>query len=608
MKRLLRLSKSSRTAFRQASSDRSTAVRSEDALKNSRQASSSLPGSGSSSSSTTTTTNRTRLRRRVVPFHPQSSTLLDIDGIPQQQLQKQQQPLPPPPQPQKFPSSEWTVPLTLADYHLRHEQLPFCFLFRETLDATELERSLQRVLQHFPILAGHLSANQLSIQSRVSATTDNNNNNDDDDDHHHHQGFVPFCIADHNGSLHDWLAASPQNHSHTSGGGHPDLLDVFDGLFDAASSDASGIDPLVTIRITYFACGGTALGVNWSHALGDTASLLRVVACWGRDYQKQSYNGAVCHVRANAACAGMSHHFADALWIDNESPSSSHETPVNEKEGTPSFASQCLEYLFLNETPEQVTISNTSTPTIPHQYVHLPFPTAVLDAMKAYGMSIASQPTEDPSHQPYVSTNDMLTSFGWLMKRALSGQSEHGISMVVNLRGRCGVAAFGDIRSLALSRDVPSGLLGNAIINVVAHFPPTSADFGMACTAQAASAIRHALAEQLAQVPHRIAQSRHGRPVPAVSSFGSFATTSWSQFCLQDIQFGTERMVGFHGHPSHPLPVGSTFASVIGPAWPGQEGGCTYQLLLPSPQVAEAQRIHAQLSQAFLQWHRSDPS
>jgi len=44
------------------------------------------------------------------------------------------------------------VPLTLADVHLRREQLPFLYVFRSTLDPDRLVSSLREVLGRYPIL------------------------------------------------------------------------------------------------------------------------------------------------------------------------------------------------------------------------------------------------------------------------------------------------------------------------------------------------------------------------------------------------------------------------------------------------------------------------
>ncbi|KAL3808797.1 hypothetical protein ACHAXA_011181 [Cyclostephanos tholiformis] len=48
--------------------------------------------------------------------------------------------------------SGFRVPLTLADVHLRHEHLPFLYVFRSNLDPDRLISSLSEVLRRYPIL------------------------------------------------------------------------------------------------------------------------------------------------------------------------------------------------------------------------------------------------------------------------------------------------------------------------------------------------------------------------------------------------------------------------------------------------------------------------
>ena len=56
-------------------------------------------------------------------------------------------------------------------------------------------------------------------------------------------------------------------------------------------------------------------------------------------------------------------------------------------------------------------------------------------------------------------------------------------------------------------------------------------------------------------------------------------------------------MAHFHGQPSHPLPIGRTFSSVI---LSDGQGGYVYDLLLPSDKASEAQALHDGLAQLFL--------
>ena len=79
---------------------------------------------------------------------------------------------------------------------------------------------------------------------------------------------VPLSFGDIDVTLNEWLSES-RNHSYVAGEGHPVLLPLFDPLFECSgeSSIEFPYDNLLKIRVTYFACGGTALGVNFLHAL-----------------------------------------------------------------------------------------------------------------------------------------------------------------------------------------------------------------------------------------------------------------------------------------------------------------------------------------------------
>lgn len=471
--------------------------------------------------------------------------------------------------------SRYSIPLTVSDVHLRHEQLPFAYFFRETLDEATLESSLRSVLRHFPILGGRLACSRLVIQCDPSDS-------------------VPFAIGDIDISLDDWLRQSNQNHSHKSASGYPTLLPLFDALFQNNRLGEVEDNPggkqqhqmkykyqnLIKIRVTYFKGGGTAIGVNINHVMGDTASCVRFVRCWGREMRQRAYPLGACNIRANASCSGMmTSDLADLMGLN--------KGPI-----LPSFLTNLYNEYFSSEaiTSDENGLSLLA-PVLSHEYADLSFPPLVLNAMKSYGMAECGLAT-------YISTNDMVTAFGWLLKRSLSGEDAYSISMVVNVRGRCGVDAFADMDNV----NERSGLFGNGITNVVAAHPPTTGFIGMLDVATAAIAIRAALVAGLSEVPYRIAESKRGTPTPAMNSSSTFSTTSWGEFQVYKIRFSEAELFGFHGHPSFPLPTGRTFSSVISPA---STGGCTYKLLLPSDKVHEARKIHGRLCTLFLSWQSS---
>eukprot|EP00977_Amphora_coffeiformis_P006257 scaffold1341_cov178-Amphora_coffeaeformis.AAC.34 len=462
----------------------------------------------------------------------------------------------------------FTVPLTVADLHLRHEQLPFAYFFDETLDANALEESLTTVLQQeFAVAAGRLSACYRSIDCAPQHDT------------------VPLSFCDIPMTLAEWKAAKEnQGHKHRAGRGEfPKLLPIFDPLFchkNNANGDANA--DLLSVRVTYFTCGATCLGVNMNHCLADTASCVHFVETWGKEMRRQHRVSKVSWERAQATVSGMmTADIVDLMGIAKEPASSSSSSFL--------LIPDWVTSLYTNESVSELEkLAVDKPPLIEHEYLPLHFSIPVLKAMKAHGM-------EKVRDDAFISTNDMVSAVGWLLKRQLSQEEDWGISVVVNLRGRCGVGTFTDT-------NVPrTGLFGNAITNVVAEMEPTTGHIIRKRDARkAAYTIRQAMQQALLDMPERIARSRLGKRSDTIPSANTFSTTSWGQLSPWSIRFGEKAPIsGFHGQPSHPLPTGRTFASVI---HSNADGGCTYDLFLPSDQVAEARRLHAQLCASYLSW------
>ena len=445
-----------------------------------------------------------------------------------------------------------TVPMTLIDVHLRDEQLPFCYFFHDTLDADLLQASLAKLLNQYPILGGTLNIGRGTIDLTPGDS-------------------VSLSFSKSDTSMQEMLRTEPQ-HFHR-GGQHPQLLPLFDSL----RKDNS---PLATVRVTYFKGGGTALGVNLSHALADAASCVRFVQCWGRAMQNLQYPQSASNERSTATCSGMiSPELLDVMNLGNETPHWLESYFFSKKDVAETAVS------ILEEVPDEMTVDT-------HEYVNLTFSPQVLKAMKAYGMAQCHG-------TDFVSTNDMVTAFGWLMKRQLSGRADWDMSMVVNLRGRSGVDEFSDIND----GDGFKGVFGNGITNVIASLPGTiPGSVGLEHIGIAAVAIRAALTAGLLEVPNRLALSKMGKQQATASSGGSFAFASWQHFPVWDISFSSSLngLAGFHGHPSHPLPTGDTYISIIVPR---KCGGHTYQLLAPVAKSKEAKTFHNEICLLFLQWY-----
>lgn len=301
--------------------------------------------------------------------------------------------------------------------------------------------------------------------------------------------------------------------------------------------------------------------------------------------------------RARATCAGMA--TTDMFHI------SSHESRgLSFSSLVRSFLQQCMLSLGQIETKEMQKESIISSPiqmAEGHEYISLDFAPALIAAMKNHGTSSSASSEEIE----FVSTNDMLSAYSWLLKRHLSGQHEDSLSMVVDLRGRGGVAAFGTGTSSS------KGVFGNALSNVFCSSIDSkealkALPLSINAVSQAASSIRASLLHGIPQFSDRVASSRLGRPVPhGNGGKPSFATTSWSRFPFwKRIRFSYNRtsgLQGLHAFPSYPLPLGNSFSSVIVPTF---TGGFTCNLLLPSGKAEEARILHRNLSRDFMTWDK----
>ena len=460
---------------------------------------------------------------------------------------------------------DFGVPLTIADVHLRNEQLPFAYFFPQTLCQDQLLVSLSTILPNFPVLGGAVTdVRCLSIQCK---TTDS----------------IPCTFATSDQSLEYWLAQRNILRRRKS----PDLLPLFDPLVSLEEN-------LATIKITTLQDGSTVIGMTVNHMVADAASCFHFLSCWGNHMHDVSSIRSIQHQhnrlsndRSLVTCSGMmTHQTADVMGL---------VTP--ETSWTDDLWS-IMRLVDNDETPKQETTNNDDDSD--HAYVHLAFPAAVLVAMKAHGMSHSRTPHETHGDIDFVSINDMMTAFGWLLKRELSGQADSNVAMVVNLRGRCGVDTISD-----------NGLFGNGITNFTADIPEqatneeeTDQQISIDGISIAALAIRSSLMEETRDTPDRLTRSRLGIPPRAASTPTSpcFSTTAWGAFPIWDIQFGTgAKLVGFHGQPSHPMPPGDMFASIIVPN--GAEDGFTYQLLAPKDKENQARTIHARLCGLFIAWH-----
>lgn len=136
--------------------------------------------------------------------------------------------------------SQQTIICSLADKLLRNLPIPVVFFYRESVDQKTLIDSLKKVLGDFSIFAGSLKVKGDDL------LLDCNNRG------------VLFAIAKENCTVDDLLSELPTIEKQR-------LVHTIDPKQTIASQG-----PLMTIKVTYFACGGIAghllASLGWRHA------------------------------------------------------------------------------------------------------------------------------------------------------------------------------------------------------------------------------------------------------------------------------------------------------------------------------------------------------
>lgn len=141
--------------------------------------------------------------------------------------------------------TDFGIPLSISDVHLRHEQLPFAYFFDKVFSRDELEASLYETLKHFSPAGGVFN------YQTIMCTTDDT---------------VPLTFAEFEQemTMEKWLVSDiSRNHYHSSENGqHPTLNQLFQPLF--TNDDTTPLyDNLMTIQVTKFANDtGTSIGIN----------------------------------------------------------------------------------------------------------------------------------------------------------------------------------------------------------------------------------------------------------------------------------------------------------------------------------------------------------
>jgi shikimate O-hydroxycinnamoyltransferase len=160
------------------------------------------------------------------------------------------------------------VPLSAYDLLTGQVYTPRAFFYERTLDGAALHASLSRTLRHFPVLAGRMrrdAGRGLHVACNDAGAR-----------------FVEVDAA------HPMPAYGP---------GHPAKRD-FAGLVEEVNPLwVEGRDtPLLTVKLTHMAGGGSVLGVCINHSLVDGTSYMMFMESWSREHRGLSYP-VPCHDR-----------------------------------------------------------------------------------------------------------------------------------------------------------------------------------------------------------------------------------------------------------------------------------------------------------------------
>nr|AJP06255.1 CHAT5 [Pinus tabuliformis] len=94
-------------------------------------------------------------------------------------------------------------------------------------------------------------------------------------------------------------------------------------------SDFSSVTPLVIVQFTRFKCGGVAIGVSWSHVLGDAFSASVFMKEWGESYRRNRSKPcpATCtEHRAEKSRWAPNNQFHKDLWVNTQQENTMMET------------------------------------------------------------------------------------------------------------------------------------------------------------------------------------------------------------------------------------------------------------------------------------------
>lgn len=151
------------------------------------------------------------------------------------------------------------ISCSFVDMLLENIPVSVLFFFREQVDCNLLINSLKCVLTDFPIFSGTLK----SVNNKLYIDCNNNG--------------VSFSVSFQESTIEDILTDLPNIKNER-------LVDIID-----PKKVISNQNPLLTIKVSYFACGGMIIGICWHHSIGDMHSFAQFMNAWSNSLNGKTY-------------------------------------------------------------------------------------------------------------------------------------------------------------------------------------------------------------------------------------------------------------------------------------------------------------------------------
>eukprot|EP00928_Gymnodinium_smaydae_P080788 TRINITY_DN64413_c0_g1_i1.p1 TRINITY_DN64413_c0_g1~~TRINITY_DN64413_c0_g1_i1.p1 ORF type:complete len:578 (-),score=59.77 TRINITY_DN64413_c0_g1_i1:54-1787(-) len=147
------------------------------------------------------------------------------------------------------------------------------WFYSESLDVPDLKASLRELLRLYPVLAGRRAGSAVALTNKG----------------------VSFGVQSYAGSAYEFLDDEPKNGTFTQ--------------LEQAEDIASGLAPLMTVLVTNFEDGTSALGVTMAHSLMDGSSFIRLMTIWAHGHGNGFAQEASCTFDRQTICPTVARAF-----------------------------------------------------------------------------------------------------------------------------------------------------------------------------------------------------------------------------------------------------------------------------------------------------------